>query len=466
MASANVTSVTVTCTTNSAGTFNIGGSISGLVGAVVLQNNGSDNLSVSGNGSFTFATPIASGGAYIVAVLTQPTGQTCAVVNDAGTVASANITNVAVTCSSAAAGPAVSRVAAGSGHTCTVKADNTVACWGWNLGGQLGDGTKVDRLAPTNVPGLTGVVNIGAGWAHTCALKSNGTVSCWGNAGDGEMGDGQPGVGHVDVLNPQIVPSLTGVVALAVGGYHNCALKSDTSVVCWGLNTFGEIGDGTTIERDSPTTVPGLSGVVALTTGVTNTCAAKSDGTVSCWGDNRLGQLGDGTLVAKLVPTTVPGLTGVVALGAGQDHTCVAKTDGTVACWGYNASGQLGDSATVNKTVPTSIAGFSGVIGLAVDVSFTCALKGNGTVACWGSNLSGALGDGTSIEKHSPAIVPGLAGIVSLSEGSIAGHICAVNSGGVLACWGSDLHGQVGAGNFVAGGIHTPTTVAGLTVLH
>jgi alpha-tubulin suppressor-like RCC1 family protein len=194
-------------------------------------------------------------------------------------------------------------LAKGVEHTCALKDDGSVKCWGFNSAGQLGDGTKADRNLPTAVLGITDAVSVSAGWEHTCALLANGTVSCWGRNLEGQLG-----LGHLmDQLSPTLVPGLSGVVALELGIYHSCALKADSSVVCWGYNAVGQLGDGTTIDRTIPTAIPDLSMVAALAAGSLHTCALKTNGNLVCWGSNLYGQLGDNTFVDKLIVNAVSG---------------------------------------------------------------------------------------------------------------------------------------------------------------
>ncbi len=361
----------------------------------------------------------------------------------------------------------VARVATGSTHTCAIKSDSTVACWGANGSGQLGDGTTTDRLTPTAVPGLSAVIDIAAGLAHTCALRSNGTVVCWGTDGEGELGDNR-GPNPAGILSVVAVSGLTNVIAIAAGTYHTCALRSDTSVACWGYNGSGELGDGSTANRYVPVVVQGLSSVVMITGGFRHACATKVDGTAYCWGSNNNGQLGDGTSIDRLVPTPVSGLTTASAISAGQYHSCALLASGSLSCWGNDLYGQLGDGATtvVNRLVPTPITSIGGVGVVSAANVFTCALKTDGTVYCWGNNDAGSLGDGTATSRSVPAIVPNLSGVVALSRGGGAGHMCAVKSDGSVLCWGPDGAGQLGiSATTLYGSIRVPTVVLNLSAL-
>lgn len=289
----------------------------------------------------------------------------------------------------------VKALATGWRHSCAVTTAGRVVCWGNNHDGQLGDGTRADRNKPEDVIGLmTGATGLATGERHTCALTVNGGVKCWGNNHDGELGDGT----RVDRVTPQDVAGLTsGVTAITAGWRHTCALTTAGGVKCWGNNHDGQLGSGTDNDSPTPVDVVGLtSGVTAIAAHWRHTCALTSAGGVNCWGGNRHGEVGDGTRVDRNSPVDVVGLTkGVKAIANGWRHACALLTDGAIKCWGSNHTGQLGDGTGIDRKTPVdAIAAPSGVTAVTGGGEHTCAL-GQGRVICWGENEDGQLGDGT-----------------------------------------------------------------------
>jgi alpha-tubulin suppressor-like RCC1 family protein len=335
-------------------------------------------------------------------------------------------------------------IATGNGHTCVLMAGGGVKCWGDNFYGQLGDGSRIRQLRPVDVSGLTGgVTALQAGNNHTCALMAGGGVKCWGYNSAGQLGDGTKNDGYAPV---DVGDLSSGVTALAAGDRHTCALTASGGVKCWGLNLWGQLGDGTTVEHLTPVDVLTLtSGVTAVAAGSLYNCALMTAGGVKCWGDNTHGQLGIGTTQLRLSPVEVSGLSGgVTALAAGEHHTCALMEGGGVKCWGLNDLGQLGDGTSETRLTPVDVSGLeSEVIALAAGSRHTCALTTSAGVKCWGDNSSGQLGDGTTTNRSTPVDVSGLTSAVTvLAAGSY--HTCVITANAGASCWGSNYAGQLG----------------------
>lgn len=251
----------------------------------------------------------------------------------------------------------VTNITAGLLHACALTVNGAIKCWGRNFEGQLGDGTNGNlRTTPVDVSGFSdGAIAVAAGDTHTCAVTTAGGVRCWGRNAHGQLGDGTTTSRPV----PTDVPGLADVTAIAAGVAHTCALTAAGSVTCWGLNEDGQLGDASTASSAVPVDVVGLgSDVAAIAAGFWHTCAVMMTGGLQCWGGNSLGHLGDGTTTNRSTPVDVVGLSsGVITVSAGESHTCALTVAAGVTCWGWNVDGQLGDGTNTSSTIPVDVSG-------------------------------------------------------------------------------------------------------------
>jgi alpha-tubulin suppressor-like RCC1 family protein len=245
---------------------------------------------------------------------------------------------------------------AGARNSCAVFADQTAKCWGDNTSGQVGDGVIGGLVSlPTPVSGLQNVQYLQLGGLmdsiHACVVDQSFTVECWGSDTFGQLGDS----GTAIRPSPVPVPSLSNVAELTLGRDHTCALTGD-KVACWGSGAYGAVGDGMN-SHDTPTLVAGLDHVIQLVGGTFHNCALRADQTVWCWGRNDEGELGDTTKSSRGYPLEISAIAGAEELRCGALHTCV-RVGGAVWCWGWNRNGQLGDGTNIDQAAPVRVQGW------------------------------------------------------------------------------------------------------------
>lgn len=407
-------------------------------------------------------------------------------------------------------------ITAGNTHTCALLSDGNVRCWGAQDYGILGNGqtTIASVTTPASpVQGLADAVSISAGDFHSCALTKQGGVKCWGSGLSGRLGNGltSPSSSAVDVID-----STSGSVAVMSGRDHSCTLTAESTLKCWGLSSFsrmgpngdgqniavdltspatplsvalgdkttcaisggaafcwgdnyyGQVGDGSTVDRFSPTPVSGLSSqVTSIAIGSGHACAVQN-GAAKCWGANAFGQLGDGTQDGSLTPMNVNFLGSYtpITVAVGTGHSCAILNDGTARCWGRGYLGQLGNGDAENSPYPVQVTGMDdsltngSVTAIAAGADHTCAIQ-NGAAKCWGDASQDKLGNSTGVVsgyRTSPLVVTGLdSDVTSIAAGNA--HSCAIQAG-VVKCWGGNSFGQIGDGTNSTR--NTPVTISGV----
>jgi alpha-tubulin suppressor-like RCC1 family protein len=454
-------------------------------------------------------------------------------------------------------------LAAGMDHTCVRRRDGRVSCWGRNVFGEVGASAGVVQPRPTEVSGLTSVIEVTAGGVHTCARRTDGSVWCWGSNLSGQLGDGTTaqqsqtprqvilrsgsradqvvagryftcarlsedgsvwcwgrnrnyelglGVGgDAEPLRtrPSRVGTFVNVAQIAAGGYHACVLLADSSVQCWGENSTGELGNGTTTRLMSPQVITNFGGALEVAAGLFRTCGRFLGGSVSCSGQNSYGQLGYAVSPFSNTPRAVDGLRDATRLSLGDNATCALTTAGLVRCWGQTTFGTI-----VRDGGATAIVPGPDTVALALGSESACARLADRSVHCWGFNVSSvggttlsptpvlapgsdlvefAIGAGTSCARSSGGYVscgvrnprnwtpiPGLTNAEQIVAGH--SHFCARIRGGSFRCWGTNSNGQLGDGmttdrsepspesapigatGLAAGGTHTCALVGGGSV--
>jgi len=323
-------------------------------------------------------------------------------------------------------------------HVMALKSDGTVWVWGENTYGQLGDGTTSKSSMPKPFNGISGVNAVGAGSSFSVVLKSDGTVWSWGSNELGQFGNGTYDTPITST--PVQAMGIANAKEIAVGDYYAVALLKDGTVWGWGINQYGQLGVTTNDQcrqwsanwncSKTPVKAGNLDKVIAIAAGSNHTLALKSDGTVWAWGLNTGGQLGDGTTTNSVTPKRVPLLTNIAAIAAGSNHSLALRSDGTVWTWGWNDLWQLGyatsDSCTggglfgsavpCSKT-PTRVPGISGISVIAGGSSHSLALKPDGAVWAWGmGKYYGQLGNNITVDSLVPvqAVGAGAQGFLNL----------------------------------------------------
>ncbi|MDQ0028853.1 alpha-tubulin suppressor-like RCC1 family protein [Arthrobacter bambusae] len=355
-----------------------------------------------------------------------------------------------------------------SGYYLPGATTSSVAVWGSNMSGQLGNGNFTDSTSVTRVSGLTDVVMVAQGRASRYALLADGTVWAWGYNDRGQLGDGT-----IDYRNiPVKVAGLAGVSSIVADTDNAYALLADGTVRAWGDNYYGQLGNGTTgyssttgynsatAYSSTPVRVAGLTGVASISATFLSAYALLADGTVRAWGYNYDGQLGNGTTIDKSVPVQVAGLTRVESISVYYQNAYALLTDGTVRAWGSNLNGQLGFGPSRGSSTPVQVAGITGVSSVTASGGVAYALLTDGTVRAWGTNRAGELGNGSASETSSfPVQVSGLTSVASVT--SKYGTAYAVLADGTVRAWGSNANGQLGNGTTT--NTRSPNRVTALT---
>ena len=311
-------------------------------------------------------------------------------------------------------------------------------------------------------------IAISAGWDHTCALLDGGGVKCWGRGEYGRLGcDSTANRGDAagEMASLDTIYLGSPAVVIAAGGQHTCALLEGGSVKCWGMNAFGQLGyDSTDSKGDDAGEMANLGTVqlgspaIAISAGWYHTCALLDGGGVKCWGMSSYGQLGNDSTDSKGDAAGEMASLGTVYLGSpaiaisvGSWHTCALLVGANIKCWGWNNDGQLGYNSTDDKGDTAGEMASLGAIYLGALVTsiaaggqHTCALLEGGSAKCWGHGSDGQLGYDSTDDKKSDA-----AGAVYLGSPAVAiaaswFHTCAILEGAAVKCWGHGSDGELG----------------------
>jgi alpha-tubulin suppressor-like RCC1 family protein len=368
--------------------------------------------------------------------------------------------------SSPAAGAALGRAPAPAPAR-TLPAGLSMWGWGTDNDGELGSGTRVpftDTPVQVKLPSGVSVTATRAGCQDTVALTSKGTAYAWGNDTFGEVGDGGSATARTKPVAVKL-PKGAKLTSIRSGCDHNLALTSTGTVLAWGLNKYGQLGDGTTKNRRTPVQVklPKGTKVTAISTGCNHSLAVTSTGKLYAWGFNKYGQLGDGTTKNRHTPVQVKLPSGAKAgiLAGGCDYS-LANTSQGLFGWGQNDEGQFGNDTTTSSTTPVLIpllfrgAGPGTITSLFAGCDHSMALFSKGGLLAWGNNNAGQLGNGTTASSDKPVVVSIPTGdkIRSIAEGCFNG--LALTTTGTVLAWGANAAGELGTGSVAPSDVPIP----------
>ena len=341
-------------------------------------------------------------------------------------------------------------VSAGWYDSCALTTTGSAYCWGWGGNGQLGTGFRAagraplaSAQAPRAVAGGHTFAMVAAGFGRACGVTTDGEAYCWGDNTWGQLGDGST----ASSLVPVLVAGGQRFARVTLGAYHACGVTTSNAVYCWGGNGQGQLGDGSGASSLSPVLASGTLSFQSVRAGSYHTCGVTTANVGYCWGYNDYGQVGDGTVsFAVTSPVAVGGDHSFVAVATGFSHSCATSPDGAAYCWG---DGDLtGDGSGNSQLAPIAVAGgltFATTgAALAAGQENSCTLTPAGAAYCWGRNAVGQLADGSMTDRSTPVAATGGLSYASISVGLY--HTCGVTTDAVAYCWGIDADGQLGAG--------------------
>ena len=340
-------------------------------------------------------------------------------------------------------------------YSCAVTTSQYVFCAGKNANGQLGDGTVINRSTPVQFQlksGLTATA-VNAGENHICVLATDSQAYCAGLNSSGQLGDGT--VSNRSNPIKFRLPAGKSAISLSVTSNNTCVVTSDQLTYCAGLNSSGQLGDGTTSNRSTPVKYQLPAGMLASVINVSNNhiCTVTTNQLVYCSGKNTSGQLGDGTFTNRSVPTQYQLPAGALASAmnvTSDDHTCVLVNTDQAYCAGLNTSGQLGDGTLTNKSTPVLFQLPIGKTAIAVNTNsgFICAQTTDQLAYCSGANNLGQLGDGTTSNRSVPVQFQLPVGKLITSMVLTSHYTCIITSDSTAYCSGQNTSGQLGDGTF------------------
>ncbi len=333
-------------------------------------------------------------------------------------------------------------ISANGDHNCAVrKDDRSLWCWGNNQAGQIGNGTTENSLTPSLIAEGSTWDKISLGTDHSCGIKDNGSLWCWGDNSRSQLGDGST----LASSSPKQIGSAINWQAISLGNQFSCAISSDGRLWCWGGNDQYQQGNAETTDIVAPSVISDDSDWRSISSGNTHSCAIKNDDSLWCWGNSIYGQVAQD--VDAKIPTQEPSASSWSSLSANGNHSCAVKNDNSLWCWGFNSQGQLGNSSTTSQANPTPVVADSNWIDLDLGSDHACAIRDNGSLWCWGNNSQSQLGDGSSINSITPKQIGEADNWSKISLGdqfSCGIQTDTASTSQTLWCWGKNDLSQLG----------------------
>jgi alpha-tubulin suppressor-like RCC1 family protein len=344
-------------------------------------------------------------------------------------------------------------VSAGGDHTCGIRHDGKLYCWGDDSNGQVGDGNFIStHKTPGRIGTFEDWAEVSAGGAHTCGVRSNGKLYCWGADYVSQVGNGVDA--GSDVLSPQRIGDFEDWADVSAGRLHTCGVRENGKLYCWGYGAMGQLGyvsgGG---DPNVPSRVGSFEDWTTVSAGGDHTCGVRANGKLYCWGFDNAGQVGDGngtTTTGPPTPRRIGSFEDWSDVSAGGAHTCGIRHDGKLYCWGGDGSGEVGNGSPSSPVdAPQRIGTFEDWSEVSAGGGHTCGVRRNGKLYCWGYDNKGQVGDGdAAFAAITPRRIGSFEDWATASAGSL--HSCGVRENGKLYCWGNDDSGQVGDGDFIS----------------
>ncbi len=347
----------------------------------------------------------------------------------------------------------IQQISLGYFHGAAITTEGSLYMWGENSSGQLGNGTTEYSYVPIGI--MNNVAFVSLGDSHSAAITSDGCLYMWGDNRFGTLGNGNcygSVITYDDGIDSNVpIKIMDNVVSTSLGTYHSAAIISDGSLYTWGLNLYGQLGNGTNDDKSVPIKI--MDNVVTAALGEQHSAAITADGSLYMWGLNDSGQLGNGisgdlsSYYEEGIDSNIPIkiMDDVVSVSLSSNHSAAITKDGSLYMWGDNSSGQLGNGTTEDSNIPVKI--MDNVVSVSLGIDHSAAITSDGSLYMWGDNFSGQLGNGQNggnggiYDEGVDSCVPIkiMDNVVSVSLGFE--RSAALTKDGSLYVWGSDSLG-------------------------